>query len=458
MKTASARLSSHAVMAPGDHPKASGFAATALYRLKLIGLGTPQCESAVSYLCGLANAHHVPVDALVNDVLTRFCHEDLSIWRHFSTWSRGAAINIFTRSRTMVLLSALKGATGMQELDRLSLAALNEAVDLRGSSSGDMRHCPACYRKVTAPTRAHRPLIWDLQLVRVCPVHRTPLVSSTCQATSTCILSTWSRHHIPGICPTCGSIGFRCCGVSGLTVDDADIWIANELGRVVAHVTAGERFKGEDVRESVVRLASLIGEGRPYRAARLCGISKARLFDWINGKKQIRLSPLVAICAVAGVGVVEALRGEIATGGQPVQHKHSCVRDVRIRVDPSERSEVMRRAVVDVTCPSLSSVARSLGISTKYLSQCFPAQAGEVVRRHREARSSITEKRQLEANRMMAALAEELKAEGLQFTKRNVWLRRKVMVTSQSRFEAAWMKVREVSESAASSPNVQEGD
>ncbi|MGF6413668.1 AraC-like DNA-binding protein [Paraburkholderia sp. MM5482-R2] len=245
---------------------------------------------------------------------------------------------------------------------------------------------------------------------------------------------------MPGACSTCGSIGYRCTATSDVSVSDPDIWVAQELGIVVARVTAGERFLANDVFGSVVQLASLIGDGHPYRAAAVCGISKARLFDWINGRKLVRLSPLVALCAAAGVGLLEALRGEIVKSNQRVDHRYSPLRGKEHAASSSKRSEAMRRAARDVTCPSLSSVADSLGLSTKYLSQCFPAESREVVRRYRDAQHLRTARRQLEADELIARLATELQTEGLRLTKRNVWLRAKVMVTSQSRFEKAWLK------------------
>lgn len=420
-----------------------GLSRTVLYSLQPEAVGTSRCESAGSYLCRLAYVHNVPVDLLVNEVLAKFCDNDFSIWRHYSTWKKSAAINIFTHHRTTQLLSALKVATGVVVLDHLSLSTLGDAIDLRGSSSEMPHHCPVCHSNDVDLRQTFRPLLWDLKLVRVCPEHNVALVPSVCGAPPSRRLSLWSRIHVPGACSTCGSIGYRCAVALDMAVNSSDVWVAQQLGHVVARVTAGERFLASDVFKSVLELASLIGDGHPYRAAPVCGISKARLFDWINRRKLVRLSPLVALCATAGVNLLDALRGEISQVNQRIEYKYSPVRGGGHAASLAKRSEEMCKAVCDATCPSLSSVADLLGLSTKYLSQCFPIQSREVVRRYRAAQRNQTKRRQLEADELIANLATELQAEGLKFTKRNVWLRAKVMVTSQSRFERAWIRYHE---------------
>ncbi|MGF6413665.1 TniQ family protein [Paraburkholderia sp. MM5482-R1] len=154
MKTGSAPSHRAEETTQEDRPILGGSSDTALYSLEPEAVGTPQCESAVSYLCRLAYAHHVPVDLLVNQVLRRFFDDDFSIWRHFSMWKKSAAINIFTHQRTPQLLSALRAATGRVELDQLSLSTLGDVLDLRGSSSEIPRHCPLCYsRDIDLPAR-----------------------------------------------------------------------------------------------------------------------------------------------------------------------------------------------------------------------------------------------------------------------------------------------------------------
>ncbi|MGF6372859.1 hypothetical protein OKW40_005675 [Paraburkholderia sp. RAU6.4a] len=428
-----------------DHPMSGGFSDTALYPLIPIAFGTPLSESSVSYLCRLASAHHVAVDVLVNQVLARYCDDDFAIWRHFSTWKRSAAINIFTTRRTTQLLSALKMATGVVALENLSLGALGEVCDLRGASSDIQRHCPQCYAKDLDWRRSYRPLLWDLKLVRVCPEHGVALMPSVCGAARRSRLSLWNRHHISGACSTCGSIGYQCAANEEVSVSDSDVWVAQELGDVVARVTSGETFLTGNVHRSVMHLASLIGDGYPYRTASICGISKARLFDWINQKKLIRLAPLVALCAAAGISLLDALRGEVGASGKRVSHKYSPVRGSGDAVSPLKRDDLIRDAGRDSACPSLASVARSIGLSTKYLSQCYPVEAREIVCRHRKAQHRRTLQRQLEADQLIAGVAAELRAQGFRVTKRNIWLRTRIMVTSQSRFEKAWMKLHEAS-------------
>ncbi|MFM0735064.1 TniQ family protein [Paraburkholderia sediminicola] len=430
-----------------------------LYPLKPKGIGTGQCESIVSYLCRLANEHHFAVDILMNRILSEIGDEDFSNWQHFSNWSSNVAINISAPQRTSRLLAALEASTGVLDISNLSLRRLSDAVDLRGSSSVQQHHCPECFRENSDPLAAHRPMIWDLSLVRVCPIHHVPLISSKCGAPQSGRLSRWRRFHAPGICATCGSVGYRCCATDGGAVSEGDLWVANEMAALVSCVSSGEQFFAIDTHRSVIEIATSIGDGYPYRSAKICGFSKARLFDWINATKKVRLGALIALCAASGVSVVDALRGRTAPSQTPVQHQYVGARNPRRAAALTRRALTVREAVIADACPSLRSVAESLGISIKYLEQSFPEESKKIVLRRRQCARAETARRQSDANMLMREIANELAEAGRRFTKRNIWLKSKILVTNRSRFEASWLKINsELSDEEYSVDVVDAGD
>jgi hypothetical protein len=59
-------------------------------------------------------------------------------------------------------------------------------------------------------------------------------------------------------------------------VSENDIWTASQSGALIGAVSAGEQFDAVTVQRAIVGLATSIGEGFPYRAARRCNFSKAR--------------------------------------------------------------------------------------------------------------------------------------------------------------------------------------
>ena len=144
---------------------AEGSSGGSFYSLEPIGVGTGDCENLVSYLCRLAAAHCVTVDDLVNKGLSSYSSTDFGIWRHFSTWSKWCAVNLYAPNRTVPLRDALIAATNVGSLTYLSLDGLADVIDLAGMAASAARHCPVCVAS-DGPDRGCRPILWDIQIGR----------------------------------------------------------------------------------------------------------------------------------------------------------------------------------------------------------------------------------------------------------------------------------------------------
>ncbi|MBN3845468.1 hypothetical protein G3N58_01295 [Paraburkholderia sp. Ac-20342] len=142
------------------------------------------------------------------------------------------------------------------------------------------RHCPECLRERSYPA-ALRPILWDVSVVTVCPRHAMRLARSTCGSPPARRLGLWWRRQVPGVCARCGSLGLSCVSIGVERVTDDEMWVAAQTGEMIAALSGGERFSADRVQQGVLAMATRIGDGRPYRAAAVCGFSKARLFDWV---------------------------------------------------------------------------------------------------------------------------------------------------------------------------------
>jgi hypothetical protein len=413
---------------------------TFLYPLLPVGVGRWECEGLVSYLCRLAYAHGVGVDDLVALALARVSTEDFSRWRSFPFWNRSNAVSLFAPKRTLALRDALLRATCVQNVGLLSFATLNGVIDLTGMSSPLKRHCPACYRERPFP-EAFRPLLWDIAVVTACPVHKLTLVSSVCGRPHTCHLSRWSRRQTAGLCPTCGSIGLRCSNSAPSAATHDELWVSAQSGAMIAAVSSGERFSRSDVQNAVLQLATLIGDGYPYRAARVCGFSKARLYDWIEGKRRVKYPVLLALCSAARANVVDVLRGRVvsATGHGYIYSPRTLS---RVKLPTPEIRRLIDEAITDERCPSVSSVARRAGVCRNTLKRRFPEEVRHLAIRWKEARAAEAQERRSAAAQRLVMLATELKADGVPWTVRNVWLRCGVLVTSGSRYHQPFMELQ----------------
>ncbi|MGF6447131.1 TniQ family protein [Paraburkholderia youngii] len=413
-----------------------------LYALKPEGVESRWCEGLVSYLCRLANAHTVAVDDLVNRVLSDGSDTDFRGWRHFSFWNRSNAVSLYAKARTLPLRDALYWATEVSEVQRLSLASLAGVIDVTGMAATEPRHCAACYLDVPYPA-AFRPLLWDVGVVTVCPQHRHALVPSRCGALSSRKRALWSRRQVPGACPTCGALSYTCRADPPARAASFDeMWVADQTGAMIAAVSSGQRFDADTVRRAVYEMAAIVGNGCPFRAAGVCGFSKARLFDWVHGRRLVKYKPLLTLCAAAGVDVVDAMQGVVRQGTGCLFRYVPRVSD-GATIPYSERLPILQRFTVDDGRPSLSAVARMLKVSTRTLTKAFPEETALIVARHREHVLSIRLLRTEQTRKTLEEIADSLLRSNRPLTVRNIWLEGGIMVTPNSRHMVALQQILE---------------
>jgi AraC-like DNA-binding protein len=210
---------------------------------------------------------------------------------------------------------------------------------------------------------------------------------------------------------------------------------------MIAAVSSGERFSRLDVQSAVLQLATLIGGGYPYRAARVCGFSKARLYDWIEGKRLVKYPALLALCSAAGANVVNVLRGRIVCASGH-GYSYSPRASSKVKLSTPEIRRLIDEATTNERCPSVSSVARRAGMSRTTLTRRFPEEARCLVIRWKDARAAEAQERRTAAAQRLVMLATELKADGVPWTVRNIWLRCGVLVTSGSRYHQPFLELK----------------
>lgn len=346
---------------------------------------------------------------------------------------KSVELTLFAPGRTERLETALAIATGLSAVRHLSLAALLPALDLAGMAADGARHCPECLRERPYP-EAFRPILWDVNVVTVCPRHAIRLIPSVCGSPPACYLGLWCRRQAPGVCARCGSLGLSCGEIAVERATGEEMWLATQTGEMIAAVSGGEQFSPDCVRQGVLAMATRIGEGRPYRAASICGFSKARLFDWINGNRRIKFAPLLALCAVAGSDMVLALRGQpnytLTSTFRYGSHRRSSKNP-----STAERRRAVLAALEDPACPSVAAVAMQLGIHRTTLERACPNEVRLLVERLRKSLRAETAKRRVEATTRLETAISRLREAGKPITVRNLYLESGILVLKDSRFE-----------------------
>lgn len=227
-----------------------------------------------------------------------------------------------------------------------------------------------------------------------------------------------------------------------------EMWVADQTGAIIAAVSSGQRFDADTVRRAVYEMATLVGNGCPFRAAKECGFSKARLFDWIHGRRLVQYEPLLALCAASGVNVVDAMQG-VVSQGTGCLFRYVPRKSIGTTVPASDRPEILRRFTVDDGRPSLSAVARMLKVSRNTLTKAFPDETALIVARYREHVLLAGRRRTEQTKKTLEEIAGKLLRSGRSLTIRNIWLEGGIMVSPDSRYMVALQQILEAGKTEA---------
>ena len=375
-----------------------------LFAMPPASQGSYRQEGLVSYLVRLARAHAVSPRRLVRAV---FAQVEPAI-------ARMSYANFFTRKAVTMdglawyaeLFSAVTAElTSYGQTRRLTLLPLRELLPPNGQGllAKRPRWCPACIAEMPAG-EAFRPLVWSLELYRVCARHRHVLEDR-------CTACGRAQPFIPnfpdlGHCAHCRAPLGKRRGKKGHAVDGLDAWAAGALEDMVGHLDS------LDGKATLTRFLSFIdaavshlAEGNRAAFCRRAGLKPWLVARWRTKHERPSVPQLLSFCYVLDVlpsGVFLASSPEDLLQGKSIRPlPHELVeRADRLRPTPSEKRRLGMRlariaADVDDTRP-LSEVIKAFGASRSMLGYWFPDECARIRAKHAAARSQQTAARRRE--------------------------------------------------------------
>jgi hypothetical protein len=176
-----------------------------LYNLEPIGFGTGQAEALVSYDFRLASAHCVPVHKLNGGVLAALVEGHDERVLNASWYARAGSSMVSIGVVSEAWAAALNLATGRSDL---TLGTLNFASGFLATTHLHVkcaRYCRECLRDaLAANNEPWIPLIWHIDVVTVCAIHRVKLRVRRCRAPEDAIYPSL-RKILPENCWTWGA-------------------------------------------------------------------------------------------------------------------------------------------------------------------------------------------------------------------------------------------------------------
>jgi len=348
-----------------------------LYPLEPVGKGTPFVEGLTSYILRLADAHTVPVGALVRHELAhlRSPAAPRGRWKDRHRFrTPGVLLNSYSinglEEGAWRWVGALEAATLRSDLSHLTLLPLREffcSLHLFRRVRAWCRSCLEEWRKFGSTV--YEPLLWSLRLSKVCPTHHCYLVERCpfCRRA----MSPLTADSRPGHCSRC----YRWLGVSdgelfipSLPLNPAEnleIRRTAYLGELLACAPQlSGRFLRQNFLHNLRRCVQEVFQGNRAAFAHFVNCPAGAAELWITGAATPRINRFLEACVRLEVPMVAFLRdpsqGEMINWvslASRIDHDRPVGR-YRRREDTLRALE---SAVKERPAPTLAQIARRLG-------------------------------------------------------------------------------------------------
>lgn len=362
-----------------------------LYSLAPLGINTFFVESLTSYICRLAQEHHLQTGALIQHIIAP------CISKHYISNSQSRGISSFLRyaapiNGNGVMASdwseALATLTFRHDLSQLTLLVGADALSHRDLLQTTKQWCPTCYSEWRCQGSAvYEPLLWCINGVIVCPKHHRSLENSCPLCSSRLPWLTW--YSRPGYCSNCG--GWLGNSENNSKPEEKDIYISETVGSFLAYVSQQSvPIPQAGFIQSLQNLISTTTQGNVAAFARCLSLPKTTMWELVQQRFPPSLPLLLQLCFQFRFPLLALLMGieEILPGDSVPSKVQAKKRGSRDSFDYKKILQALEDILADPESVSLSmrEVARRLGYPAKTIASRFPEQCQQISRRYMEYR------------------------------------------------------------------------
>ncbi len=384
-----------------------------LFGLEPIGIGTPECESLISYLVRLARAHCMaPRDLIRLEFMWRYSRQaGIRSSGFFTEYSKtlnsvGEYASGFVR-----LAEELTGRSDLRFLTMLPWRGIIPEVGtgLLATEPKWCRHCLAQQRD--SRQDRYSPLAWSLHLYNVCAEHGIRM-------TDRCPHCAKKQPFIPRLpmhdhCDYCGCwLGQQKSFDDVVAPTEREIWLARAIADIVSHgIYADEHVSQKRLQSILSGFVADYAGGEKRQQSRMLGLTETSMACWIIKGKKPLFPQLLDVCHQFGLLPTEMFNGIQPSvipcaSGQP---KMFCIQE-RMKLDVQERERLRMELAEIANNPadyrSLIEVSSLLGARKAYLIYWFKDLCAMVTAKYREEMQRQVEvKWEIEAQHVRNAVA-----------------------------------------------------
>jgi DNA-binding Xre family transcriptional regulator/AraC-like DNA-binding protein len=397
---------------------------TVLYPMQAKGVGTRDCESVLSYVARLADAHRVSLQNLC-----RYIKKQSS--DPFSSTLGKNPLEGLALKVPIGFIEAVIKLMGQTSLRRCSFENVSNLVNVQTSRSRrNQRYCVECIKQAPYPQAWNR-LLWTVDAVEACPEHGILLSDSVCHAPHDKWVYLSDRTFLPGVCKNCRKIDFTCNPNSHIPVSLQQIWVAQQVGEFIAAVSDGKAIDAEELRSGIT---SIVHERWAYvrDAAQSLNVTRDTIFEATTLRSPVSLKLLLSLCSAADVKLIDLLRGG------PFERVRKCEPIVyqprnRCRVSSMDSSQFHRaadRLVGSEPDITLNELANRLDVSPSTLHRKIRNIVQQLHTR-RYARAACRRwRRHLQFARRLRNVKHQIEANGMSFNMGTIYDRYKIILRS----------------------------
>ncbi|MDT5063698.1 MAG: hypothetical protein QOH63_4157 [Acidobacteriota bacterium] len=368
-----------------------------LYHLKPVNVGTAEVECLTGYISRLAQEHRVtPYILMLNEIAPLLeGYQAVAYRAKFSLFHR--SINGVGRTAA-AFVYASEELTKWDQLRLLTMLTWSEVLTSYGLIRSSRAWCPTCYEEQRIKNQTlYDPLLWTLELVKVCHKHEELLVSN-CPTCDSRLPHLASRSR-PGHC-------YRCNGYLGVLPrgkGDAasrhqyelewEFWKSKAVGQLLATSNQFPPPSRANIAKSLNYCVDKYAWGRVSELSSLIDVGHHPLRSWLNGESLPVIETALRICFDLGLLPTSFLRGSLV-GEKTFSDLNSSQRVNKypqqisskpsIKLAPSDVESKLIAALTSLPPQPLSTLMKITGWGRKRLKRHFPELCVSIIARYSE--------------------------------------------------------------------------
>ena len=389
-----------------------------LHALAPMGMDTPDVESLTGYFCRLAHSHGMTAQKLADWVLAYFEHP---VCEKYGWHQRNLSSMSVESEQWAAWLSEL---TGVESLDRLTLAPWRHLLGMPGLAPRSDRWCPCCLAEDKQQgVEPYLRLAWELAPVDTCLKHKVQL-TSICPHCQRSNVRNRAVIVVPGYCTACG--GF----LGDATPEPAtpeSLWIARQVGNMVVH---RPQVGVDGVMPLLETVIERMADGRIATFAKRYGFSKSGIWHWLRKGGLPSIKAWLTIALNGGIGLDKLFAGEVEDWAMPQSTEQMVIplpesprAGIRSRELDWEAIRASLRAMLALPSPiSINEACERVGVGRKHVYLRANTEARAIASRHSRYRTAVMLQRDERLRTQIGGILDERLAAGYDgISARDIW-------------------------------------